>query len=140
MWIVSGMLYQSDLLVYDRQTESLWSQLEIKALACQMAGTALTWLPSCMMRWTAWQHEYPDGKVLSMETGHRRDYSRAPYAGYGDSERTMFPVPSTRKELKSKAWIAGVLLSGVATAYPLEVLKRQSLVKDTIGGCIPCLS
>lgn len=131
---VSGLLYQSDMLMYDRQTESLWSQLDMKAIAGKMAGTALTWLPSRRMSWQAWKREYPEGKVLSTETGHRRDYSRTPYSGYEDNERTMFPVPSTRKELRHKEWIVGVVVNQVAAAYALKALKRQGVVEETVGG------
>lgn len=131
---VSGLLYQSDMLMYDRQTESLWSQLEMTAIAGKKKGSELTWLPSSQMRWKAWRREHPEGKVLSTQTGHRRDYTRMPYAGYEDTERTMFPVPSTRKELRNKAWVAGIVIDDEAAAYSLASLKQKGAAEDFVGG------
>jgi Protein of unknown function (DUF3179) len=65
---VSGLLYQSDLLMYDRETESLWSQIAMKAVSGAQAGAELPWLPAENMTWHAWREAYPDGKVLPTQT------------------------------------------------------------------------
>ncbi|RKX44635.1 MAG: hypothetical protein DRP64_06150 [Verrucomicrobia bacterium] len=126
---VSGLLYQSDVLMYDRQTDSLWSQLAMEAVAGPLVNTRLQWLPSQQLTWAAWKARYPQGKVLSTQTGFHRDYSGTAYARYKQSPDSMFPVPLHRAELPKKEWVIGVLVDGVACAYPVqELVKRQQLL------------
>jgi YD repeat-containing protein len=122
---VSGLLYQSDVLMYDHQTESLWSQLETAAIAGKSVGQKLEWLASHQMTWKAWRTKYPATLVLSTETGHRRDYDRDPYAGYERNERTLFPVPTHNKSLPNKERVAGLIVNGQAKAYPLSRLTAE---------------
>jgi len=133
---VSGLLYNSDVLMYDRATESLWSQLKMEAVAGPRVGYDLEWLPSEHMTWSAWKEEYPDSKVLSRETGYRRDYGRNPYAGYERTERVMFPVPQNRTELDKKEWVYGVIVNGEAKAYPRSALAglEGGKTTDSVGG------
>lgn len=91
---VSGLLYNSDVLMYDRQTESLWSQLKMEAVAGPQVGQKMHWLASEQMTWSAWKKRYPDSKVLSTETGYKKNYNSPPYAGYEQTESTLFPVPT----------------------------------------------
>lgn len=128
---VSGLLYESDVLMYDRQTDSLWSQLKMQAVAGPMAGTKLTWLPSEQMSWEAWRKKYPGSEVLSTETGFPRNYGHTPYKGYQSSGDTMFPVTKYRNELPQKTLVIGVIVNGVAKAYPLDNLTS---LRDTVGG------
>ena len=115
---VSGLLYQSDVLLYDDKSDSLWSQLERKAVAGPKTGTELEWIPSRQTSWRLWKERNPEGQVLSTDTGHRRDYSRSPYMGYAGTERLMFPVPSHNDAFANKTWIWGVEIDDVAKAYP----------------------
>jgi hypothetical protein len=130
---VSGLLYQSDLVMYDRDTESLWPQLAMKTISGPMVGTQLRLLPSEDMKWAAWREAHPDGKVLSTATGHSRDYVRDAYADYARSSETMFPVRWTRSELGKKDWVVGVIVNGQAKAYPIELLKKNAPIEDKIG-------
>ncbi|MCH7911300.1 MAG: DUF3179 domain-containing protein, partial [Candidatus Hydrogenedentes bacterium] len=133
---VSGLLYQSDVLMYDHQTESLWSQLKMQCISGSMLGTELTWLPAEEMTWSAWKERYPDSEVLSTDTGFRRDYRRTAYAGYENTERLFFPAPKYRDELGNKEWVVGVIVNGSAMAYPVEELKELAgtPLDDTLGG------
>ncbi|MBI5771198.1 MAG: DUF3179 domain-containing protein [Verrucomicrobia bacterium] len=131
---VSGLLYRSDVLMYDRQTESLWSQLEMAAVSGPQVGGKLALLPAQHLTWRAWKKLFPEGKVLSTDTGFDRDYDRTPYADYENSPRLMFPVNSSRRDLPSKAWVAGIVINGVARAYPHENLPDGKEVQDTLGG------
>lgn len=131
---VSGLLYQSDVLMYDRQTESLWSQLAMKAVSGPLVDTPLTWLPSEQLTWAAWRKKYPQGKILSTDTRHRRNYSVEAYARYKKSPDTMFPFPSIRNELPKKEWVLGVLVDGVACAYPILALPANESVHDEVNG------
>ncbi len=130
---VSGLLFQSDVLMYDRQSESLWSQLAMKSVSGPQVGTKLKLLPSRHLTWSAWKKEFPDGEVLSRKTGYNRDYNRDPYQGYESVDRTMFPVPSHRKELKNKDWIAGVIVGNAAAAFPLKSLRKEKTATLRLG-------
>ena len=131
---VSGLLYRSDVLMYDRESESLWSQLAMEAVSGPAVGTKLTWLPSEHATWKAWREKYPHGEVLSTDTGYVRNYAGEAYASYFASEKTMFPVPHTRKELSNKTWVIGVVVDGKAKAYPVSDLPADKAIEDKVGG------
>lgn len=130
---VSGLLYNSDALMYDHQTESLWSQLKMEAISGPMAGTRLTWLAATQTTWGAWRAEHPETQVLSVETGHRRNYSGDAYRSYMTSDSTMFPVPTLRTELKQKDWVVGIIVDGVAKAYPLAAVETAPAIDDLVN-------
>ena len=131
---VSGLLYQSDVLMYDRETESLWSQLKMQAVSGPQVKTKLVWIPSKQLTWEAWKKKNPAGEVLSTDTGFRRKYSRTMYAGYAQNDQTMFPVPHHRTELRNKEPVAGIVINGKAAAYLLRRLKSRAQVEETVGG------
>ena len=128
---VSGLLYQSDVLMYDRESESLWSQLKMESVSGPLSGTPLKLLPSAHLTWKSWKKKHPQGEVLSTNTGHVRDYTKDAYASYFKSPDTMFPVPNTRKELPKKDWVIGVILNGKAVAFPVTALaeKREGIYR-----------
>ena len=82
---VSGLLYQSDMLLYYHQTESLWSQIKSEAVTGNLTGSRLKLLSSTHTNWASWKSKHPKTQVLSDDTGYRRDYDRDPY-------RVMKPV------------------------------------------------
>ena len=127
---VSGLLYQSDVLMYDRQTESLWSQLAMASVSGPLVNTKLEWLPSQQLTWSAWKKKYPQGKVLSTQTGVSRNYSGNAYADYKRSSTAMFPVPKHRAELLPKEWVFGMQVNGVARAYSMRVLAEKKIITD----------
>jgi hypothetical protein len=132
---VSGLLYNSDVLMYDHQTQSLWSQLKLESVSGDYAGTKLEWLSSQQMTWDAWKAAYPESRVLSTDTGYNRDYAASPYAGYDQGEQTMFAVPRHRHDLNNKAWVAGIVVNGEAKAYPRNVMAGwQQPRVDEVGG------
>ncbi len=137
---VSGLLYNSDVLMYDRKTESLWSQLAMKAVSGPLVGTDLKWLPSEHLTWDKWQAAHPEGKVLSTATGYNRDYGRELYPGYETSQKTYFPYErnaifkANRKDLLPKTKVVGVIQEGTAKAYPVKRLQATGWVQDKVGG------
>ncbi len=130
---VSGLLHYSDVLMYDRQTDSLWSQLAMKSVAGPHVNTTLEWLASEHLTWAAWKEKYPQGKVLSTQTGHQRNYGGVAYAGYEQRPGPVFPVPTFRTELPKKDWVIGVIVNGVPRAYPLKFLPPDQPVRDEIN-------
>jgi hypothetical protein len=131
---VSGRLYKSNVLLYDHQTESLWSQLMETAIAGPMAGHELRQMPARRTTWQQWRERHPQTKVLSTDTGYTRDYGVDPYEGYYRALGTMFPVGNVRTDLPAKAMVLGIEVDGRAKAYPLSLLKgRHPVVEDRIG-------
>jgi hypothetical protein len=132
---VSGLLYKSDLLLYDRETESLWSQISSEAVTGPSLGLRLELLRSEMVPWGDWKTRHPDTTVLSPETGHTRDYGRSPYGEYSQSERVFFPTPIDRRYHPKEPTLGIRLLSGPARAYPAEeIVKAGGRVVDELEG------
>lgn len=123
---VSGLLYKSDVLMYDRQTESLWSQIRREAVTGPEREEDLELIPMIHTTWKRWKEEHPDGLVLSRDTGHRRDYDRNPYLRYEESPRTMFPVGDVDDRLPQKDLVLGITAGDAATAFPLDELEKTS--------------
>lgn len=133
---VSGLLYNSDVLLYDRQTESLWSQLEYKAISGPMVGKELSVLPTANTTWKNWRDKHPKTQVLSENTGFKRDYSRNPYPGYEASSTLFFPVSSQNEEFHPKEMIIGITIDGTSKAYPFSELEKtgKKSIKDQFNG------
>ncbi len=132
---VSGLLYNSDVLLYDRQTESLWSQLKSSAVTGFYKNRKLKPVPMQHTTWEHWRTQYPDTLVLSFDTGFSRNYSRNPYEGYEDIEQTYFPVKFRAKGLHPKERVIGVEVNGKSKAWPLvELRKAGGVVNDVVGG------
>lgn len=131
---ISGLLHQSNVLFYDHQTESLWSQLDMKAISGDMKGTGFDIYPSTMATWKEWRNKYPDTLVLSRDTGYARDYSRDPYAGYESSKSIMFPVSKKSSRFHPKEKILVVISGDNAKAYPFSELKKAgNTLSDNVG-------
>jgi hypothetical protein len=123
---VSGLLYNSDVLMYDHETESLWSQIARLAVSGPLRGTRLELLPLVHTTWQRWSRDHPDGLVLSRETGYERDYARDPYLSYASDPRTMFPVSHRDPRLPEKELVLGIEDDGAAIGFPLEALDEQA--------------
>jgi hypothetical protein len=131
----SGLLRNSDLVMYDRITESLWQQLTGQALVGDMVGQRLTFLPSAIVSFANFRQAYPEGIVLSRDTGYRRDYGRNPYAGYDTIGQSPFLFDGELDaRLPAMERVVTVSLEGVDLAYPLSVLSEVHLIDDTQGG------
>ncbi|MCW8890900.1 MAG: DUF3179 domain-containing protein [Sedimenticola sp.] len=132
---VSGLLYNSDVLLYDRKTESLWSQLLSRAVTGEMSGTRLKILPLMVTTWEEWRQLYPDTVVLSRETGHYRDYDRDPYAGYENSKGIYFPVSKKDPRYHPKEQVIGLEINGQFKAYPVaELSLKGGKFQDEFAG------
>ena len=134
---VSGLLYNSDVLLYDRDTESLWSQILSEAIAGEQVGKKLTPLPVSHTTWRDWLGKHPDTLVLSDDTGHFRDYQRDPYAGYEKSRSTYFAVNAEAPDnYHPKEIVVGLGINGVYKAYPFIELDKQgkSRFSDSVNG------
>lgn len=132
---VSGLLYQSDMLLYDRKTESLWSQIKTEAVTGPLTGARLKLLSSTQTTWRQWKKKHPRTLVLSQKTGYRRDYDRDPYMGYYKSSRLMFEVKNRNRDFHPKERVIGVTLGGTVKVYPFsELAKAKQPVRDKLNG------
>jgi hypothetical protein len=132
---VSGLLYNSDVLLYDRQTESLWSQLMVKSVAGPMKSKSLAPVVVAHTSFRDWQSRHPETLVLSSETGHARDYQRNPYEGYEDSKTVMFQVRHSSERFHPKELVMGAIREGKQKAWPFsEMRKAGASIKDTLDG------
>ncbi len=131
---VSGRLYKSNVLIYDHQTESLWSQLKETAISGPMVGRKLEKIFAERTAWKHWLKKHPQTKVLSTDTGYHRDYKIDPYEGYYRALGIMFPVGDVRADLPAKEMVLGIEINGGAKAYPLSLLGgKTGIFKDEIG-------
>jgi hypothetical protein len=132
----TGRLRYSNLIMYDRQTESWWQQATGDAIAGEFTGGQLSFYPAAMIAWEEFRDNFPDGTVLSRETGFVRDYGRNPYTGYDDIENPpfLYDGPSTPGQLPPLARVLTVDLNGEAVAYPYDLLEQEIVINDTVGG------
>jgi hypothetical protein len=130
----TGRLRHSDLVMWDRQTESWWQQLTGEAIIGTLAGKRLTTIPASIVSYAAFKQTFPDGIVLSQDTGFHREYGRNPYRGYDASDSTPFLLSgSPDPRLPPMERVVAITLEGQDKAYPYRVLAEQRVVYDTVG-------
>jgi len=131
---VSGKLRHSDLIMWDRQTQSWWQQLTGEAIVGELVGEQLTFLPTRLVSWDDFKAAFPEAEVLSRDTGHSRPYGQNPYRGY-DSETTPFLFAGeTDARLAAMDRVVAVDQNDETVAYPFETLAEERVVADTVGG------
>ena len=132
----TGNLRNADLVMYDLQTESWWQQFGGRALVGELTGAELDQLPAKVVAWREFEREEPDGKVLSRETGHERDYGKNPYTGYDDIDSPPFVATnnSDDKRLAPKERVVFIERAGDAVVIPFSVLSRRKELCVDVGG------
>jgi len=127
---VSGKLIMNALVMYDRQTDSLWSQILGRAVDGPLKGTALQPLPSIMTTWAQWRDLHPD--TVALVTG---GMAYDPYDGYYESGSAGI-LGETRSDdrLESKALVTGAVIGGQPVVYPWAVLADERVANDTVAG------
>ncbi len=120
---VSGKLYNSNLLMYEKTTESLWSQIQGEAVVGDRTGEKLTLYPSQVISFKTLREKYPQAQVLSTDTGYRRDYSQYPYGNYGESNSLYFPTSVTDTRLPAKEIMHVVNYGNHSVAFKVKDLK-----------------
>ncbi len=132
---VSGLLRNSDLVMYDRTTETLWQQFTGKAIVGDRAGETLDLVSSQIVSFQQFRENYPDGEVLSRETGHRRPYGQNPYAGYDDVDEPPFAYDGPVDDrLPPKEKVVAVSVGDTHKGYPYSVTTEKRLIHDTMAG------
>jgi hypothetical protein len=132
----TGRLRYSDLVMYDRQTESWWQQATGEAIVGEQSGRKLEIVSAPVISWQEFKAQYPLGLVLSRHTGFDRPYGENPYAGY--DEPSGSPIASFFRgrrddRLPAMERVAAVSLGGEDVAYPFSLLQRTKAINDRVG-------
>ncbi len=131
---VSGLLRNSDMIMYDQKTESFWQQFTGEAIVGDMLGEKLEIIPSQIISFAQFQEAYPSGKVLSKETGYNRRYGINPYVGYDDVDQTPFLFDGPKDgRLKPNEKVIAIQKDGIAKAYPYKITQIKRVINDKIG-------
>ena len=133
---ISGLLYNSNVLLYDRTHDALWSQISFEAVSGPYAGRALRHLPWQLTTFGDWKQRHPDSAVANFNTGHLRDYHRNPYQQYFQHDGLMFPVKGgDDARLPRKEPVIGIQFDQRARAYPIHRIADapSGRVEDLLG-------
>ena len=132
---VSGKLRNSDLIMWDRQTESWWQQLTGAGIVGELTGQQLRLLPSSIVAWQDFKAAYPDAAVLSRDTGYRRNYGANPYVGYDRVDQPPFLFFGRQDDrLLPMERVAALTVGDAAAAFPFALLEREGVVHYRVGG------
>ncbi len=131
----SGLLYNSALVMYDRQTETLWSHFTGQGVIGELTGRELESFPLSTVSWSTWRDANPDGLVLSRDTGFSRDYGRNPYPGYDDVDGIPFLFEGdVDGRYTALTRIVGIELDDEAVGVPLIELQDAHVIAGEIAG------
>ncbi len=130
---VSGLLYNSNLIPYDRTSGSYWSQMLNESVRGVRAEERVERISVVEVRWQNFKSTYPEAQVLTRDTGFDRDYDSYPYGGYRGSAVLLFPVARKDTRLFEKERVHGVQTAGVNRVYEFSTFKEQSFVYDQLN-------
>lgn len=131
----TGKLRRSDLVMYDRQSESWWQQITGSGIVGRYAGTDLKRRPATIVAYRDFREAWPEGKVLSRKTGQSRPYGNNPYRGYDNIDQNPFLLkddPDPR--LPAMERVISVVLGGKQRIYPFSVFNKQPVINDELAG------
>ncbi|MCH7902378.1 DUF3179 domain-containing protein [archaeon] len=131
---VSGKLYNSDLIMYDRSTETYWGQIDGIGIVGELTGVRLTRVPIQTIFWGDWVKKFPNTLVLSRDTGFVRDYGQYPYGSYEDDTSIYFPISGRDGRLHEKSVVHGIEINGSFKAYLEEAFEKGEIIQDELGG------
>jgi len=131
----TGNLRFSDLVMYDRQTESWWQQATGEAIVGELTGKRLTFLPAQIVSLADFATAYPAGEVLSRSTGHSRPYGQNPYPGYDRADKPPFLYDGVVDgRLAPKERVVTVGQADDAIAFPVSELAKVGVANEVVAG------
>ena len=130
---VSGLLYEANLLMYDRATESLWSQSLGEAVVGSRTGSKLEIVPMQLLRWGELREKHPDAMVLSQDTGHTRDYELNPYSGYEVGLELPSGVDQPGGEYHPKQSMYVFAVGDISVAFAFDDLSEGGASTEIAG-------
>ena len=132
---VSGNLRNSDLIMWDHQTESWWQQFTGEAIVGELTGRQPTMIPATIISWADFKAASPEATVLSRDTGLRAPYGRNPYVGYDRADNPPFLFDGdTDGRLLPKERVAALVIGDTSAAFPFSVLEKERVVNYNIAG------
>ena len=117
---VSGLLYNSNLMPYDRESNSTWSQLELQCVNGELIGQRAEILPHFETTFETAKLFFPNARVLNRTTGANRDYDRYPYGDYQSSSATLFPISEQDNRIFAKERVFGIINESDAKVYRFD--------------------
>ncbi len=132
----TGRLRHSDLIMYDRQTETWWQQAVGEGIVGEYAGRKLTFIASPLVSWKTFKENFPEGQVLSRDTGLGRNYGRNPYEYYdrGDGPWRQFFFGRPDSRLPAMERVAAVEIDGESVAFSFAALRKKRVIAEQVGG------
>ena len=131
---VSGLLYNTNLMPYDRISGSYWSQMLNLSVNGERIGEEVKRYQVVEMNWEAYKANFPQGRVMTRNTGINRPYGSYPYGNYLTEDRFLFPVESNDNRLFSKERVHGVQIGGITRVYRFESFMDNPVITDQIAG------
>ena len=131
---VSGLLYNSNLIPYDRVTDSYWSQMLNESVSGERINQRIVTYPVGEMTFGAFKAHFPEGQVLTQNTGFDRSYERYPYGNYLTEESTLFPVSRRDDRIFGKERVLGIQHESVTRVYQLSHFEQTNVLVDEFSG------
>ncbi len=133
---VSGLLYNTNLLPYDRETASNWSQMEMKCVNGVRSGKTPETFQVIETTWESFQQMFPDSKIITPATGFSRSYGTYPYGDYRTNHGwVIFPIGNDDRRLNRKVRVLGFVVGGQSKAYPISVFtENTTIIEELFGG------
>ena len=130
---VSGKLFNSNLIMYDEETDTYWQQIDGLAIVGELTGQELKEISIDTVVWGEWKAIHPDSEVLSQDTGINRNYGRDPYGNYYEDSFLIFPVENRDNRIFAKDLVFGVEINGVYKAYREIDVKKAGVIEDVVN-------
>lgn len=131
---VSGLLYNSNLIPYDRATNSNWSQMRMECVNGELKGRDFDFIQTFETDWKTWKTSFPNALVVSSNTGYNRRYSLYPYGSYKSNESLFFPVSNVNNDLNLKERVHGIIEDNKVYAFRFNLFEEITLLQKHIGG------
>jgi hypothetical protein len=132
---VSGLLFNSNLIPYDRGSQSNWSQMMVRSVNGNLIGKEIETTQVLETTYKTWREMYPGSKILSTNTGFSRSYGTYPYGGYRTNNDLLFPVNFEDNRLHKKARVLGLIAGEISIAYPISSFGNDvAVVNSDFGG------
>ena len=132
---VSGLLYNSNLIPYDRETRSNWSQMRLQCVNGPLIGTEIQTGKIVETTYKTWKEMFPSSKLLSTNTGFARQYGVYPYGTYKSDDELIFPVSNEDNRLPKKTRVLGLIVGNETIAFPVNNFKQGVDIQNiSFGG------
>lgn len=132
---VSGKLYNTNLMPFDRETDSYWSQLRLDCVNGALAGEKINTVPIVETTWDTWRLSYPNSLLMNTNTGFSRNYGQYPYGDYKTNHNNIiFPVDNLDNRLPAKERALTVITEDASKVYSIEAFDQLKVIEDQVGG------